>query len=129
MLDALSRLFHRSDAQAELTRTVRTAFQLARQTGSTVAVSLGSTPRRSLHPRVPSQTSLGVPRGVKPPEGMLDPRWVTKPRPLMVSPWHTATEGMWFLTDGRGPLCMHLTAQGDLRFLRYRRAQHDWQEV
>lgn len=129
MFDALTRLFCCPDAQQELARTVHTAFQLARQSGSPVALSLGPAPRRCLRPRFPARTSLGVPPGIRPPEGMLDPRWALQPRPLMVSPWHTATEGMWFLTDGRGPLCMHLTARGGLRFLRYRRSQHDWQEV
>ncbi len=130
MFDPRSWFRSPSDSQRdELSRSVQMAFALARRTGRPVALALAPQSRRCLHPRLAPGTRIGKPTGVPAPKGMLDPRWAERPTALMVSPWQTATEGMWFLTDRKGALCMHLTAQGGLRFLRYQREQRSWLEV
>lgn len=116
------------DALAQsLRQSVGLAFRLSRRSGRPVGLALQARPG-CLVPRLPRHTGLGLPEGVPPPEGMLDVRWVREVNPLRVSPWATATEGMWFFRDPRGPLCMHLTARGGLHLLRYEPAQ-GWREA
>ncbi len=115
-------------AQPELARTVALAFQLARQSGRTVFLAPEPGPRR-LAPRMDRHVRFGLPAGLPLPPGTLDPRWSQGPKALMVSPWDTATEGMWFLQDDQGALCMHLSAKGRVRFLRYRPGSRDWKEA
>jgi hypothetical protein len=114
--------------EQELKRSIHLAFRLARQTGRLVSLALQPGPRR-LVPRLEKNLAFGVPDGVPLPQGTLDPRWAASPRQLTVSPWHTATEGMWFLQDEIGSLCMHLTAKGNVRFLRFQTASQSWVEA
>jgi len=113
------------DVERELSRTIHLAFQLARQSGRTVALAL-EPGRGRLAPRFLGPIALGIPEGIPLPTGTLDPRWAQAPRALRVSPWHTATEGMWFVQDAKGPLCMHLTAKGSLHFLRFQATSRQW---
>lgn len=113
---------------AALHRSVGLAFRLARQTGRAVTLALAPGPGR-LVPDLPKGLKVGLPRGIPPPPGLLDRRWTGPPRPLRVSPWQTATEGMWFLADRAGVLCMHLQAKGEVRFLRWGRGAEGWKEV
>jgi hypothetical protein len=128
MLQLLRNLFcshSKSGSEVELSRTIHLAFQLARESGRTVA--LGLEPGKGcLAPRFRGGISFGVPKGIPLPQGTLDPRWAQIPKALRVSPWHTATEGMWFMQDQQGPLCMHLTAKGSLRFLRFQTSSRRW---
>lgn len=112
-------------SEAELSRTIHLAFQLARESGRTVLLAM-EPGRCCLAPRLRGPIQWGLPLGIPLPQGMLDPRWAQAPRALRVSPWHTATEGMWFMQDGQGPLCMHLTAKGGLRFLRFQASSRQW---
>jgi hypothetical protein len=131
MITLLRSLFtHQSrlSAEQELKRSIHLAFRLATQTGRLVSLALQPGPR-CLVPRLGALAAVGMPEGTPPPPGMLDPRWASHPRPLMVSPWHTATEGMWFIQDEIGALCMHLTAKGGLRFLRFRADSGCWVEA
>ena len=128
MLAWLTPHHRRNASEQELRRSIHLAFRLANQSGRMVSVALQPGPRL-LVPRLGKRTAIGIPEGMPLPPGILDPRWARVSRPLMVTPWHTATEGMWFLQDEGGPLCMHLTARGDLRFLRFRSPVRGWVEV
>jgi len=112
-------------SEVELSRTFQLAFQLAHESGRTVLLAM-EPGRCCLAPKWRGPIAPGLPAGIPLPSGMLDPRWAQAPRLLRVSPWHTATEGMWFLQDQQGPLCMHLTAKGSLHFLRFQASSHQW---
>lgn len=118
----------RDEVGVALRQSVGLAFRLARQTGRAVTLALAPGPG-CLVPRLPGGLTVGLPPGIPQPPGMLDPRWRGTARPLRVSPWQTATEGMWFLGDRGGVLCMHLQAQGAVKFLRWSRGSREWKEV
>lgn len=114
----------------ELRRTLETGFRLAERTGSFVVIE--PEPRRGrgrLAPLLPKSFAWGKPARVPLPPRTLDVRWVEAPRSFTLTPWRTATAGMWFLRDGSRALCVSLSAKGDVKVLRFRPLLRRWTEV
>ncbi len=123
----------RTDARTmalEVKQTLDVAFRLAARTNGFVVVE--PEPRRGrgrIAPLVPKSLAWGKPPRVPLPPRTLDARWAEAPRSFTLTPWHTATEGMWFLNDGRRALCVKLSAKGDVKVLRFRPLLRRWTEV
>jgi hypothetical protein len=127
----------RTDARAmalEVKQTLDVAFRLAARTNGFVVVEpeppTGTGRRRGrIAPLVPKSLAWGKPARVPLPPRTLDARWAEAPKSFTLTPWHTATEGMWFLNDGRRALCVKLSAKGDVKVLRFRPLLRRWTEV
>ncbi|MBK8727731.1 MAG: hypothetical protein IPL96_17250 [Holophagaceae bacterium] len=123
----------RSDARAtalEIRQTLDTAFRLAARTNGFVTVE--PEPRRGkgrIAPLIPKTLAWGKPARVPLPPRTLDARWAEAPKTFTLTPWHTATEGMWFLHAGSRALCVRISAKGEVKVLRFRPLLRRWTEV
>lgn len=123
----------RSDLRAaarEIQQTLETGFRLAERTGAFVIVE--PEPRRGrgrIAPLLPRSFAWGKPPRVPLPPRTLDIRWAEAPRSFTLTPWRTATAGMWFLREGSRALCVSLSAKGDVKVLRFRPLLRRWTEV
>jgi hypothetical protein len=48
---------------------------------------------------------------------------------ITVTPRHTTTATVWFLTDGQDVLCLRLGGRGQHQMLRWRAAKKTWGRV
>lgn len=121
------------DAARELREALETAFRLAERTDGFVrlepALPAGGSRRGRVAPCLPRAFAWGKPPRVPLPPRTLDPRWAEAPRSFTLTPWRTATAGMWFLRHGRRALCVRLSARGELQLLAFRPLLRRWTEV
>lgn len=123
----------RSDARQaarEIQRTLETGFRLAERTGGFIVME--PEPRRGrgrLAPLLPESFAWGKPPRVPLPPRILDARWADAPRSFTLTPWRTATAGMWFLREGSRALCVSVSAKGEVKVLRFRPLLRRWMEV
>jgi hypothetical protein len=118
----------------ELRGALDQAFLLARARGRDLRVSLGGPGGEVLPVPLPRGVRWGLPAsGIPIPPGMDAPmkaHLTGAAHPVLtVTPRGTATASAWFLTDGRDALCLRLSGQGGVQFLRWRRARRAWVPV
>ena len=121
-----------ASVQQDLDGALYQAFHLARAQGRNVQVALGAKSASSdvLPVAMPRNVRWGKPTGVPLPPGMdklvvADKTGEAHDR-ITVTPSHTTTATVWFLTDGQEVLCLRLAGHGHHQMLRWRAAKHAW---
>ncbi len=121
-----------ASVQQDLDGALFQAFHLARAQGRNVQVALGAKSASSdvLPVEMPRSVRWGKPANVPLPPGMDKPVVADKTGEahgrITVTPRHTATATVWFLTDGRDVLCLRMAGHGERQMLRWRAAKGTW---
>ena len=121
--------------QQDLDGALYQAFHQARAQGRNVQVALGAQSDSSdvLPVEMPRNVRWGKPASVPLPPGMDKPVVADKTGEahgrITVTPRHTTTATVWFLTDGRDVLCVRLSGRGQHHMLRWRAAKRTWGRV
>lgn len=118
-------------AAQEIRGSLDEAFAQARASGAPVEVSATATRGIGHLPvSLPRSIHWGLPAAIPLPPRM-DPttRAATtgEAHPVItVTPRHTATATVWFLTDGEDALCVRVNGHGRTTLLRWRASRHRW---
>ncbi len=121
-----------ASVQQDLDGALYQAFHQARAQGRNVQVALGVKSASSdvLPVALPRNVHWGKPAGVPLPPGMGKPVVADKTgeahTSITVTPNHTTTATVWFLTDGQDVLCLRLAGHGHHQMLRWRAAKKTW---
>jgi type II secretory pathway pseudopilin PulG len=121
--------------QQDLDGALHQAFHQARAQGRNVQVALGVKSASSdvLPVELPRNVRWGKPASVPLPPGMDKPVVADKTgeahASIIVTPRHTATATVWFLTDGKDVLCLRMAGHGERQMLRWRAAKGTWRRV
>lgn len=121
-----------ASVQQDLDGALYQAFHLARAQGRNVQVALGVKSASSdvLPVAMPRNVRWGKPVNVPLPPGMDKPVVADKTGEahdrITVTPRHTTTATVWFLTDGQDVLCLRLAGHGERQMLRWRAARRTW---
>ncbi|MBL0211704.1 MAG: hypothetical protein IPQ13_12465 [Holophagaceae bacterium] len=121
-----------ASVQQDLDGALYQAFHQARAQGRNVQVALGAKSASSdvLPVALPRNVRWGKPASVPLPPGMAKPVLADKSGEahgrITVTPRHTATATVWFLTDGKDVLCLRMAGHGERQLLRWRAAKRTW---
>lgn len=124
-----------NSVQQDLDGALYQAFHQARAQGRNVQVALGARSASSdvLPVAMPRGVRWGKPANVPLPPGMEHPVLADSTGEaharIIVTPRHTSTATVWFLTDGRDVLCVRLSDHGQHHMLRWRAAKRAWGRV
>lgn len=124
-----------ASVQQDLDGALHQAFHQAWAQGRDVQVALGAKSASSdvLPVTMPRGVRWGKPASVPLPPGMDKPVVADKTGEahgrITVTPRHTATATLWFLTDGRDVLCLRLNGHGQRQMLHWRAADRAWRRV
>lgn len=124
-----------ASVQQDLDGALYQAFHQARAQGRNVQVALGAKSASSdvLPVLMPRNVRWGKPASVPLPPGMDKPVLADKTGEahdrITVTPRHTATATVWFLTDGHDVLCLRMAGHGERQMLRWRAAKRAWGRV
>lgn len=124
-----------ASVQQDLDGALYQAFHQARAQGRNVQVALGAKSASSdvLPVEMPRNVRWGKPANVPLPPGMDKPVLADKTGEaharITVTPRHTTTATVWFLTDGRDVLCLRMAGHGERQMLRWRAANKTWRRV
>ena len=124
-----------TSVQQDLDGALFQAFHQARAQGRNVQVALGAKAASSevLPVAMPKNVRWGKPASVPLPPGMDMPVVADKTGEahdhITVTPRHTTTATVWFLTDGRDVLCLRLAGHGQRQMLRWRAVKRTWGRV
>jgi len=124
-----------ASVQQDLDGALYQAFHQARAQGRNVHVALGAKSDSSdvLPVTMPRNVSWGKPASVPLPPGMDKPVVADKTGEahgrITVTPRHTTTATVWFLTDGHDVLCLRMAGHGERQMFRWRAAKRAWGRV
>lgn len=124
-----------ASVQQDLDGALYQAFHQARAQGRDVQVALGAKSASSdvLPVTMPRGVRWGKPASVPLPPGMDKPVVADKTGEahgrITVTPRHTTTATLWFLTDGRDVLCVRLNGHGERKMLRWHASNRTWRRV